>query len=44
VLTCETGTPALAMIASTGALDRFTITVTPDGPIRWSLAAGALTS
>jgi hypothetical protein len=42
VLTCQAGLPALAIVASAAPLDRFTIVVTPDGPIRWSLAAGAL--
>lgn len=41
VLTCERGGPALAMLPSAGALDRFTIAVTRHGAVRWSLAVGA---
>lgn len=41
VLTCEPGGPALAMLPSTGALDRFTVTVSRHGAVRWSLAVGA---
>jgi hypothetical protein len=41
VLTCEQGGPALAMLASTRPLGRFTIAVRPDRGVRWSLTAGA---
>jgi hypothetical protein len=44
LLSCVAGPPALAVVAGTGTLDRFTITVAPDAPIRWSLAAAALAS
>ena len=42
VLACSAGGPALAMLSSTGDIGRFTLSVTRDGPVRWSLAAGAL--
>jgi hypothetical protein len=42
VLACEAGGPALAMLSSTTTLHRFTITVARDGPVQWSLTAGAL--
>ena len=41
VLTCDAGGPAIAMLSSAGALDRFTIAITRVGAVRWSLAAGA---
>ncbi len=42
VLTCQAGGPALAMLASTERLDRFTVTVDPQPHLRWSLAVGAM--
>ena len=39
----DVGDRAAAGAFVAAALDRFTLTVTPDGPVRWSLAAGALT-
>lgn len=42
LLSCVQGPPALAIVAGTGRLDRFTIVVDTDEPIRWSLAAAAL--
>lgn len=42
VLTCQLGGPALAMLASTTPLHGFVVSVTRDGPVRWSLAAGTL--
>jgi hypothetical protein len=41
LLSCVEGPPALAIVAGTGPLDRFTIAVRTDAPIRWSLAAAA---
>lgn len=42
LLSCVQGPPALAIVAGSGPLDRFTIAVRPDAPIRWTLAAAAL--
>ena len=42
VLTCEPGGPALAMLPSRGALDRFTVEVSRHGSVRWSLVVGAV--
>ncbi|RIX28037.1 hypothetical protein [Amnibacterium setariae] len=42
VLTCGNGGPALALIPSTGALDRFVVRVEPDPAMPWALAVGAL--
>jgi len=42
VLTCGNGGPALALIGSTGRLDRFAVTVRPDPAMPWALAVGAL--
>jgi hypothetical protein len=41
-LTCDTATPAFAMLESVAALDRFTLEVVPERTVRWSLAVGAL--
>ena len=42
VLTCEAGGPALAMLQSTEDLERFTLSVTPQPHLTWSLAVGAM--
>lgn len=42
VLTCQAGGPALAMLASSEDLGRFTVSVAPQPHLRWSLAVGAM--
>jgi hypothetical protein len=42
LLSCDAGPAAFAVVASTGPQQHFTISVTPDAPIRWSLAAAAV--
>ena len=42
VLTCQVGRPALALIPSVGALETFSVTITPSGPVRWAATVGAL--
>lgn len=42
LLSCDAGPAAFAVVAGTEPQEGFTITVTPDAPIRWSLAAAAV--
>jgi hypothetical protein len=42
LLSCEAGPAAFAVVASAGPQQGFSISVTPDAPIRWSLAAAAV--
>ena len=42
LLSCQAGPAAFAVVAGVGPQERFAITVTPDAPIRWSLAAAAV--
>ncbi len=42
VLVCDRGAVAFALVASRTPLQRFRLEVVPDGPVRWSAAAGAI--
>jgi hypothetical protein len=38
----DASSPALALVPSVGALDRFVVRITRTGPVRWTAAVGAV--